>query len=79
MKALVPTKREKLQKKKVLEDIKTKLDAFTHEDTLQKAGIVYPYPPEWSLIPFSKTYQVPNVASTVGRALPINIFTASIY
>lgn len=32
---------------KVLEDIQSKLDAFTCKDTLEKAEIVHAYLPEW--------------------------------
>lgn len=46
---------------KVLEDVQTKLDALTHKDTLQKVGIMHPYPSEWDLIPFLETYRALNI------------------
>lgn len=36
---------------KVLEDTQIKLDALAHRDTLQKVGIICPYPLEWDLRP----------------------------
>lgn len=48
-------------KDKVLEDILTNMDVFMHKDTLQEAGIMHLYLPEWDLIPFLKIYQVPNI------------------
>lgn len=48
-------------KDKVLEDIQTKLDVFTHKDTLPKKGIMLPYTLKWDLISFSDTFQAPNI------------------
>lgn len=54
-------------KYKVLEDIHTKLDALTHKDTSQKAGIIRPYPSEYDLVPFLKSYQVPTIDKYHGK------------
>lgn len=48
-------------KDKILKDIQTKLDALTYKDTLQKARVMRPYPPNLDLVPFFETYRVSNI------------------
>lgn len=57
-------------KDKVLEDIQTKLNALTHKETIQKVGIICPYPLEWDLIPFLDNYHALTIDKYYRKGSP---------
>ena len=50
--------------------LKQRLEALTNRKGLQEAGVIWPYPTEWDLVPYPPKFKAPTLQAFDGKGSP---------